>query len=68
MDKLTYMSQNLWIFLISFYSYVFLIFIMFINFINIKKIKISIFNIVITNFLSLVFIINLSAFYKKNLI
>lgn len=65
MDKLTYLSQNLWIFLVSFNFYLFLILILFTGFVNIKKSKVFNIDTVIFFIFSLTLTIYLSIFPKK---
>ena len=68
LDKITYISQALWIFLICINSYIVLIFILFVSFINIKKLKLNDFSATILLFFNINSVINAIHFYKKNIL
>jgi len=69
LDKITFLSQIFWIFLLSFYFYILLIFIKLIKFINIKKLKsVELFSVLMTIFLYLDVVNNTLYYYKKNII
>lgn len=68
LDKISYISQVLWVLLLSINFYILLILVLFINFINIKKIQISRFAVVKTLFSTFKYTHDLIDFYKKTIL